>query len=294
MLQMPTSHPSKWDEGPCVPHLPHPSSSSRSEPRFTGLSPSSTTQLRASKRLPCISTLGNVGLTGLSVGLDGRFSIAPFCHLEKNTSGEKTDGRAERWKPFAFTMNSGWPLITWKSTTSGYIVWMVTFFYIFSLLRVESLLTCSWEHSKWYLGLAYRTALWAGSGERAECAVSIKRIKYTGHGFKKREHKIGPKIYCFSFWSLMNASYSILWTVKPHSQLIRCFVWGTLDTSLAICQDKGPITSLISDVLILEFAGTYTFRGSTKQNSQKPLHAETHYHISNGYQYNQIWWHYLQ
>ena len=172
----------------------------------------------------------------LSAGLDGRLCIAPFCLLEKNISGEKTDGRAERWKPLAFTMNSGWPLITWKSTTSGYLVWTVTYFHIFSLLRVESLLTFSREHSKWYLGLTYRTALWAG--DRSVCAVSIKRIKYTGHGFRKREHKIGPKIYCFSFWSSVTAWYSILWTVKPHSQLIRCFVWGTPDTSLLFARIK--------------------------------------------------------
>lgn len=61
----------------------------------------------------------------LSAGLDGRLCIAPFCHLEKNISGEKTDGRAERWKPLAFTMNSGWPLIyleiyhLWISSMNG-------------------------------------------------------------------------------------------------------------------------------------------------------------------------------
>ena len=67
------------------------------------------------------------------------------------------------WKPPAFIMNSGWPLITWKSTTSGYLVWMATFFYIFLLLRVESPLTYSLEHPKWYFGLAYRTALPEGT-----------------------------------------------------------------------------------------------------------------------------------
>lgn len=56
--------------------------------------------------------------------------------------------------------------------------------------------------------------------------------------------------------------------------------------TLLLFADKGTITSLISDVLILEFAGTYTFRGSTKQILRSHCMLKPHYHISNGYQYN--------
>lgn len=52
----------------------------------------------------------------------------------------------------------GWPLITWKTTISGSLVWTITFLYFLTALRFGSLLTWGWEHVKWWMGLAYMAA----------------------------------------------------------------------------------------------------------------------------------------